>query len=51
MKIFKSSRALVKAEVGDVDRFRTGGQLASNAGLSPSTYSSGGLTRHGHITR
>ena len=41
---------LVKAEVGDVSRFRTGNQLASYAGIAPSAYSSGGVTRHGRIT-
>ena len=42
---------LVKAEVGDIARFRTGDQLCSYAGLVPSTYSNGGVTRHGRITR
>jgi len=42
---------LVKAEVGDIARFRTGDQLCSYAGIVPSTYSSGGVTRHGRITR
>jgi transposase len=42
---------LVKAEVGDVNRFRTADQLCSYAGIVPSTYSSGGVMRHGRITR
>jgi len=42
---------LVKAEVGDIGRFRSGDRLASYAGIVPSTHSSGKITRHGHITR
>ena len=42
---------LVEAEVGDVGRFRSGEHLCSYAGIVPSTYSSGGVTRHGRITR
>jgi len=42
---------LVKAEVGDIARFRASDQLCSYAGIVPSTYSSGGVTRHGRITR
>jgi len=42
---------LVKAEIGDIGRFGSGDQLASYAGLAPSTYSSGCVTRHGRITR
>ena len=42
---------LVKAEVGDIDRFRTSDQLCSYAGIVPSTYSSGGVTRHDRITK
>jgi len=42
---------LIKAEVGDVSRFRSGDHLCSYAGIVPSTYSSGGVTRHGGITR
>jgi transposase len=42
---------LVKAEVSDINRFRTGDQLCSYAGIVPSTYNSGGVTRHGRITR
>jgi transposase len=42
---------LIKAEVGDVSRFGSGDHLASYAGLVPSTRSSGGVERHGGITR
>jgi len=42
---------LVKAEVGDIGRFSSGDHLASYAGLVPSTRSSGGVERHGRITR
>ena len=42
---------LLKAEVGDVSRFRSGDHLCSYAGLVPSTYSGGGITKHGGIIR
>jgi transposase len=42
---------LIKAEIGDVGRFSSCDHLASYAGLVPSTKSSGGVTRHGRITR
>ena len=42
---------LIKAEIGDVGRFSSGDHLASYAGLVPSTRSSGGVERHGRITR
>ena len=42
---------LVKAEVGDVNRFSTGEQLCSYAGIVPSTHSSAEVTRHGGITK
>jgi transposase len=42
---------LVKAEVGDVIRFTSGDHLSSYAGLVPSTHSSGGVSRHGKITK
>jgi len=42
---------LVKAEIGDVNRFKSGDHLCSYAGIVPSTHSSGGVTRHGGITR
>jgi len=41
---------LVKAETGDVNRFRSGEHYCSFIGIVPSTYSSGGVTRHGDIT-
>jgi len=42
---------LLKAEVGDVGRFPFKECLCSYSGLVPSTKSSGGVTRHGRITR
>jgi len=42
---------LVKAEIGDVRSLGSGDHLASYAGLVPSTRSSGGVERHGGITR
>jgi len=42
---------LVKAEVEDVRRFSMGEQLCSYAGIVPSIHSSGGIERHGGITR
>ncbi len=42
---------LVKSEIGDVRRFSSGDHLASYAGLVPHTRSSGGVERHGGITR
>ena len=42
---------LIKAEIGDVSRFKSGDHLCSYAGIVPSTHSSGGVTRHGGITR
>ena len=42
---------LVKAEIGDINRFKSGDHLCSYAGIVPSTHSSGGITRHGGITR
>jgi len=42
---------LIEAEIGDVCRFKSGAHLCSYAGIVPSTYSSGGVTRHGGITR
>jgi transposase len=41
----------VRAEVGTISRFATWPQLASYAGLVPRGASSGGVTRHGAITR
>jgi len=42
---------LIKAEVGDVNRFKSGDHLCSYAGIVPSTHNSGGVTKHGGITR
>ncbi len=42
---------LVKAEIGDISRFKSGDHLCSYAGIVPSTHSSGGVARHGRITR
>jgi transposase len=43
--------AVVRAEVGDFDRFASGQHLASYAGLVPSQRSSGTMVRMGNITR
>jgi transposase len=42
---------LVKSEIGSISRFSDGEKLCSYAGLVPSTYSSGNVTRHGNITK
>jgi len=42
---------LVRYEIDDIQRFHTAKKLVSYAGLAPSTYSSGGKTRHGGITK
>jgi len=42
---------LIKAEVGDIHRFKSKDHLASHGGLVPSSKSSGGVQRHGRITR
>jgi transposase len=42
---------LAKVEVGTIDRFKSSSRLCSYAGLVPSTYSSGGKTRHGKIVK
>jgi len=42
---------LVKAEIGDVNRFPDAERLCSYAGLVPSVRRSGGSTVHGHITK
>jgi len=41
----------IRAEIGDIDRFPTGAQLASYAGLVPRVDMSAGRYRHGRITR
>jgi len=45
------SALLVKSEIGDINRFPFGEKLCSYAGLVPSTYQSGGMVRHGGITK
>ena len=45
------SAFLVKSEIGDVNRFHFGERLCSYAGLVPSTHVSGGVIRHGGITK
>jgi transposase len=42
---------LSKVEIGTIDRFKTASRLCSYAGVVPSTYSSGGKTRHGKILK
>lgn len=42
---------LIRTEVDDIHRFRTPEKFVSYTGLAPSTYSSGGKTRHGPITK
>lgn len=42
---------LVVNEIDDIKRFRDAKKLAAYAGLVPSTYSSGGKTFYGHITK
>lgn len=45
------SALTIMAEVGTIDRFPSAKQLMGYAGLVPSTYSSGGVTRHGKIIK
>ena len=45
------SALTIMAEIGDINRFPTAKQLMGYAGLVPSTYSSGNITRHGRITK
>jgi transposase len=42
---------MIRAEVGDIRRFPTGGQLASYAGLVPRVEASAGRMRYGRITK
>jgi transposase len=42
---------LVKTEIGDLSQFSSSDYLASYAGLVSSTRSSGGVDRHGRITK
>ena len=45
------SALLILAEIGDINRFPSAKKLCSWAGLVPSTYSSGGRTYHGRLTK
>lgn len=45
------SALTILAEIGDIARFPSSNKLCGYTGLAPSTYSSGGKTRHGRITR
>ena len=42
---------LVATEIGEVTRLPTYKKLSSYVGVVPSTHSSGGVTRHGKITK
>lgn len=42
---------LIRYEIVDISRFPSPSKFAAKAGLVPSTYSSGGRTCHGRITR
>jgi len=45
------SALLIKSEIGDVKRFPSAKQLCSYVGPVTSTYASGNLCYHGHITK
>lgn len=45
------SALMIAAEMGDVRRFNSSKQLVSYAGLNPSVYQSGNITRTGHISK
>lgn len=45
------SALLIKGEIGDIHRFPSAKHLSAYAGIIPSTYSSGNVTFHGHITK
>jgi len=45
------SALLILSEIGEIKRFPSAGCLCSYAGLVPSVYSSGGVTRTGRITK
>jgi transposase len=45
------SALLLASEIGDINRFPDSSHLVSYAGLASSTYSSGGTTYHGRITK
>lgn len=42
---------MIRAEIGDIRRFPTGGHIASYAGVVPRVAASAGHVRHGRITR
>jgi len=43
--------ALVKTEIGEIERFSSASKLSSYVGLVPSTYASGGKVWHGRLTK
>lgn len=45
------SALFIWSEIGDTNRFPDSYQLCYNAGLVPSTLSSGGVTHHGAINK
>jgi transposase len=45
------SALLISSEIGDISRFADSSSLVAYAGLTPSTHSSGGTTRHVSITK
>lgn len=45
------SALMIKAEIGDINRFANANKLCAYAGLIPSTYQSGEKTRTGRITK
>lgn len=45
------SALVITSEIGAISRFADSHRLCSYAGLVPSTYSSGGKTRHGSVTK
>lgn len=45
------SALVIASEIGDISRFPHSDNLCAYAGMVPSTYSSGGRTRHGGITK
>ncbi|MDL1965835.1 MAG: IS110 family transposase [Candidatus Desulfofervidus auxilii] len=42
---------LIRYEIDDIERFSSAKKLYSYTGIVPSTYSSGGKTYHGRITK
>lgn len=42
---------VIEREIGSIDRFATGGQLTSYAGVVPTVHSSGGKTHYGHMRK